>query len=368
MVGRRPPSRIALSAALCLAALGCHQRAYVAPGADAGFLADAGGDALGPLTLDISVTGCATFDVTSVVCSGPAPLTVSFAPVGSSTLTTFLWMFGDGTPSSSERAPSHTYTLPKSYDVNVTGAGTVGTVSQVRHGLISVLPLAAGAACDVDSQCADGLQCACKLGSGCGPAFSRGICSTNCATGFCGAGAVCAAITLGGPFIAADGGNSGAPADAGLAPPVCLADCSAGTPCAPGLVCQQLRGGAASASPWVAGCLPIGAAKDFGASCRDADGALDDAACTTGLCADLGALGMCSAVCGGGQTCPSGAACASLAGNTTPFCLPACSPASPCTGDPGLQCTVVATSADAGIDGGLTLSAGSASVAYCAPK
>ncbi|HEX3905710.1 MAG TPA: PKD domain-containing protein [Polyangia bacterium] len=364
MVGRRPPSGIAVGAALCIAALGCNQRAYMAPRTDAGPGAD--GAVMGPLTLDISVTGCATFDVTTVVCSGPAPLTVSFAPVGSSALTSFLWTFGDGTPSSSERAPSHTYALPKSYDVKVTGAGTVGTVSQVRHGLISVLPLSAGAACDVDSQCSDGLRCACKLGSGCGPAFSRGLCSTSCATGFCGAGAVCAAIALGAPFAAGDGGSP-APADAGVTPPVCLASCGGGAACAAGLVCQQLPGGAASALPWVAGCLPIGAAKDFGASCRNADGALEDAACTTGLCADIGALGVCSAACTGGETCPSGAACATLPGQPTPLCLPACSPANPCTGDPSLQCTV-ATDADAGIDGGLTISAGIVGVAYCAPK
>jgi PKD repeat protein len=235
--------------------LGCHQRAYVVPVADAG-VSDAGGDLSAPLTLDLSVTGCPSFDVAQVVCSGPAPLTVSFAPVGSPGLTTFLWTFGDGTPSSSERAPSHTYAFPGNYDVGVTGQGdTVGSLSQTRHNLISVEELATGAACDVDRQCGHGLGCLCKSGSGCGPAFSRGICSTACATGFCGAGAVCAAFALGGSTSVGDGGLT---LDAGPTSPVCLTDCSGGAACAPGFVCQQIPGGG-GAGPWVRGCLPLGA-------------------------------------------------------------------------------------------------------------
>jgi PKD repeat protein len=347
---------------LCLALpLGCHQRTYVVPASDGGS-SDGPGDALAPLTLDISVTGCATFDVAQVVCSGPAPLTVSFAPVGSPALTSFRWTFDDGTPASLERAPSHTYALPGEYTVSVTGQGTVGTVTQTRKNLISVQALAAGAACDVDSQCSDGLRCLCKSGSNCGPAFSRGICSTACATGFCGAGAICAAFALGAPTEA---GEAGVTTDAGATSPVCLADCSGGAACAPGFVCQQIPGGG-GAAPWVAGCLPLGAAKDFGSSCRNANDLLDDSACTTGFCANLGALGLCSAACDGTHPCPGGAACAILSA-TTELCLPACSAATPCTSDPSLGCTA-ATDADAGIDAGVVISAGDPGVAYCAPK
>ena len=326
-------------------------------------VSDAGGDLFAPLTLDISVTGCPTFDVAQVVCSGPAPLQVSFAPVGSPELTTFLWTFGDGTPSSSERAPTHTYALPGTYDVSVTGQGdTVGSLSQTRHNLISVAELATGAACDVDKQCDDGLRCLCKSGSGCGPAFSRGICSTACATGFCGAGAVCAAFALGAsPSV----GDAGITPDAGAPSPSCLADCSGGVACALGFVCQQIPGGG-GAAPWVHGCLPLGAANDFGSSCRNANGVLDGSGCTTSLCADVGALGLCSAPCDGTHPCPAGAACARLSAKTT-LCLPACSAATPCTGDPSLGC-VVATGGDAGVDGGLTLTAGNPGVAYCAPR
>jgi len=376
--GRRQPSRSTAGVELCLGllvalALGCHQRAYQVPVADAG-ISDAGGDLFAPLTLDISVTGCPSFDVAQVVCSGPAPLTAAFAPVGSPALTTFLWTFGDGTPSSSERAPSHTYALPGKYDVGVTGQGdTVGSLSQTRHNLISVEALATGAACDVDAQCSDGLRCLCKSGSGCGPAFTRGICSTTCATGFCGVGAVCAAFGAFG--TSGTSGTSGsarsADSDAGVssdagAPtsPVCLTDCSGGAACAPGFVCQQILGG--GASPWVEGCLPLGAANDFGSSCRNANGVLDDGGCTTGFCADVGALGLCSAACDGTHPCPAGAACAHLSAAPA-LCLPACSPTTPCTSDPSLGCTV-ATGADAGVDGGLTITTGDPGLAYCAPR
>src|SRR5207344_3422207 len=96
----------------------------------------------------------------------------------------------------------------------VTGQGdTVGSVSQIRHWLISVETLATGAACDVDNQCSDGLSCLCKSGSG------------------------CAALAL---APSTNGGDAGLTPDAGrTSPPVCLADCSGGDACAPGFVCQQ---------------------------------------------------------------------------------------------------------------------------------
>jgi PKD repeat protein len=352
--GRQLRRRVAL-AALCASLAGCHQRTYPIP-ADSGLDDGSVADAPIPLTLDISVTGCG-FAVTAVQCSGPAPLTVTFAPVGSPAFTTFLWEFFDGSPSSTDRTPTHTYALPGVYDVKVTGAGTVGTASKFRPGLIKADPVKTGAPCDVDAQCLDGLGCVCKPGSGCGPAFSRGICSTSCATNPCVAGAVCAAPPLTATATGADAGAGG---------PICLADCGGGgLTCPAGFACQTIPGGGASPA-WIAGCLPLGAANDFGTACRDAYGALDDASCTTGLCGDLGARGLCTAACDGAHPCPSGAACARIGGSTQ-LCLPACSTATPCISDPSLGCTL-ATSADAGADGGLTITAGDPGVAYCAPQ
>ena len=335
-------------------ALGCQQRAASPPSSNGG--ADGGTDAATVQSLGISVTGCATFDVTNMICYGDAPLTLSFAPVGSAAFTNFLWNFDDGSPPSTERAPVHTFTFPASaqkpfYGVSVTGqiGQTGGTVASVATQVI-VKALAAGAACDVDKQCGQGLQCLCQVGSGCSPAFSRGICSTTCATGFCGAGSVCAQITLGPP---ADGGSAAA---------FCLADCSGSASCAAGYVCQQIPGGPGGPT-WVSGCLPLGAENDFGLSCRDANGVLQDSACTTGHCADVGTLGICTATCDSAHPCPTGGACAHLSGGAE-LCLPACSTAVPCTSDPGLACT---TPTDAGLDGGLTIAGGTAGASYCAP-
>jgi hypothetical protein len=55
-----------------------------------------------------------------------------------------------------------------------------------------------------------------------------------------------------------------------------------------------------------------------------------------------------------------------LPGAKAPLCLPACSPARPCTGDPTLHCTPAAP-ADGGVDGGLAITAGTPGVDYCAP-
>jgi PKD repeat protein len=350
----RSAARISLLAA---AALGCQQKASMSPPSSTGGTGG-GSDAATLQSLGISVTGCASFNVKDTICSGTAPLTVSFAPVGSSAFTNFLWDFDDGSPRSTELAPVHTFTLPSStqsryYAVTVTGqiGETGGTVASAPTEVV-VTSVPAGAACDIDQQCGQGLQCLCQVGAGCSPAFTRGICSTACATGFCGIGSVCADITLG-PTAA----------DAGAAGPFCLTDCSGSTTCGPGYVCQKMPGGPGG-SPWVSGCLPRGAARDFGLSCRDANGVLQDRACATGYCADIGTLGMCTAICDSAHPCPSGGACAHLPGGPE-LCLPACSTATPCTGDPGLGCT---TPPDGAVDGGLTVTGSTAGAAYCAPR
>jgi len=343
-----------------------------AGGMDAG--RDSGApDAATPLTIDIAVTGCATYDVASVTCSGHAPLALAFAPVGSPALTTFLWRFGDGSAPVSDRAPVHTYALPGRYDVSVTGQGpTVGAVSQTRAGLVMVLSIGAGGPCDVDAQCASGLACACKRGSGCDPAFVRGFCSTPCPTGFCGdevvpghADAVCAAYTI--PAPAARGGpDGGVPADAGASwTPVCLANCADGASCPAGFSCRQLHAGGSGAAGWVQACLPAGAAGDLGASCRNADGLLDNTRCASGYCAPLGTNGLCSASCQPPLTCPGGAACARI--GAAQVCLAGCSAGVPCSSDPWIACRT-GTPADAGTDGGLPIVAGDLSQNYCAPR
>jgi hypothetical protein len=338
---------------------GCHQRFFAPPGVDAAVDAN-GNDGLTPLTLDISVTGCGAFDLAAVACSGAAPLTVSFSPVGSPELTSFVWSFGDGSPTVLDRAPTHTYTLPGSYDVKVTGGGSVGMVMQLRRSLIVVQPVATGAPCDIDAQCGDGLRCLCQPGTGCGSAFLRGICSTGCATGFCGAGATCAS------YVPGAGTDGGLPPDGGS--PLCLATCQTDSDCSAGFVCQDFLPGGSTSGSWVRGCLPLGAARNLGSPCRNANGQLDGTQCSTALCANLGTLGLCSAACDLAHPCPAGAACAHLSGGQQ-LCLIACSAAQPCTRDPAFGCKVPGD-AGTGTDGGSVLQIvgpADAGAAYCAP-
>jgi hypothetical protein len=370
----RQLSVCAAAVAMATLAAGCHQRVYVPPVGDAG-TADGGGNdgALIPLTLDIAVTGCASLDVdatstvTTVVCSGVAPLAVTFSPVGSPVLTSFLWSFGDGSPTSSDRAPMHTYTLPGSYDVKVTASnGTAGNIqlSQTRRSLILAQSVPTGGACDLDGQCSDGLNCLCQPGTGCGAAFLRGFCSTTCATGFCGAGAACVDYA---PGATPDAGTTDADAAGSVSAPLCLAACQTDTDCPTGFTCQSFPAGASTTGGWARGCLPLGAAGDLGASCRNANGVLDDSRCSTGSCADLGQLGVCSGVCDTTHACPSGAACAALGGGRQ-LCLSACSTTQPCSGDPGLSCRTAG--ADAGADAGAAFNiiGGDAGATYCAPN
>src|SRR4029077_2759440 len=171
---------------------------------------------------------------------------------------------------------------------------------------------------DIDAQCAAGLGCVCAAGSGWPPAFVHGFCSAPCDTGAWGAGAVCAALGV------------LRPVDAGAGASVCVAACQksltapASGDCGPGSVCQTLPASpAAAGTAWTTGCLPLGALQDMGDPCRDANEALADQACTTGLCADVGALGVCSAGCDDSHPCPNEAACVLLAGGRQ-LCLRTC--------------------------------------------
>jgi hypothetical protein len=342
---------------LAIAGLGCHDHA--APSLDA----SADGvdtDATNPLTLDIGVSGCAppapgdacdtSADpgaATGPCCSGPPPLMLSFAPVGSRELTQFRWNFGDGTPATTERAPSHAYLHPGRYSVTlVGGASSTGMVTPPHPLTVIVQSLGVGTLCEVDAQCDDGLACLCAPGRGCPATFVRGICSAPCDAAPCGGNATCAALSV----IPAAGGGTGAGA-----PPVCLAACESDGDCPAGLVCATLPAGAsAAAAPWTRACIPLGTLQAVGAPCRDANDALDDGACATGLCADIGALGVCSAACDDGHPCPDDAACVLLP-DGGPRCLTTC-PASDCARDPLLACAA-APRAD-----------GTDDVTVCSPK
>src|SRR4029077_1045342 len=160
--------------------------------------ADGGNDGPTPLTLDIAVTGCAAYDGAAARCSGGAPLVLSFSPVGSAEVTGFKWTFGDGTPPSSERAPTHAYALPGNYEVPLIGrSGESGFIQGKEPVHVEVEAGTAGVPCDVDARSAAGAACACAPGAGCPATFVRGLCSTACDTGACGVGGACASLALG---------------------------------------------------------------------------------------------------------------------------------------------------------------------------
>jgi hypothetical protein len=313
-------------------------------------------DASIPLALDIAVGGCMSYSSAGVCgpdagpgpcCTGQPPLTLSFSPVGSQGLTRFLWTFGDDTPTSSERAPIHSYAHPGQYQVSlVGGAEDIGSVAPPLPLVVVVEPLAAGAPCDVDDQCGAGLACLCAPGSGCAPAFLRGVCSKACDTDACGPREACATFAIAPPPSAGTAARA----------PLCLAACQTSAGCASGFVCQTLpTGGATASMPWTHACLPLGAARDVGAPCRNPDEILDDDACTTSVCADVGALGVCSAACDGGHPCPDDAACAVLADGRQ-LCLLSCAQDGDCARDPLLACAPA------------TPLSGAPTVTVCAPK
>jgi len=417
----------------CVALTACHTR-VAAPG-DGGLDAFAGdaptSDVAGTLALDFAVTGCASFDVVAERCAGTPPLTLAFSPVSSASLTRFLWTFGDGSPTSSERAPTHTYVLPGTYDVSVVGAGASGSVSRTRAQLVVVAALATGAPCDVDAQCAHGMACLCG-GGACAPTFARGLCTSACPTAGCGTGTVCATLGLPRGTASADASVAGDAADAAdatttsdaadgdaatsdaadasddassveapdaattdaagvadgaasdapdardapaaaeaggadaaagsMVMPLCLATCATDTDCAVGLACRSLPAAGATQARWARACVPP-ALRDVGDSCRDAAGALAEDLCATGACADLGALGLCSATCGVGLACPSGSACAAFADGRS-LCLVTCASSTSCKQDPLLDCE------GAGAVGALSfqISPPAPAATFCAPR
>ncbi len=319
-------------ASIALAGLACRERGAAIPDAATDGRRSEGSSAL---TLVIAVTGCAPYEAagncgpnggTAPCCRGAPPLALKFAPVGSPELTRFKWSFGDDTPTTTERAPSHVYAYPGKYQVTLIGDGNDIGMPETDPLYVVVEPLPAGAPCDIKDQCGDGLTCLCTPGSGCSPAFTRGFCSMACDTANCGAKAVCAAPALG------VSGGAGAPAA------LCLAACETSAQCAPGYVCQTLPARSTTAvTPWTRGCLPLGALRDLGGSCRDANEVLADDICATGLCADVGALGVCSVSCDDSRPCPAEATCTRLADGRQ-LCLARCTLGVDCDRDPLLVC------------------------------
>lgn len=329
-------------------------------------------DGLPPLRGAFTVTGCSTLDTSlgKARCSGRAPLTVTFVPLGSG-LDTFVWTLTGGQPATSKQAsPSVTFGTPGVYPVTLAAGGSAGTTT--ASGTIVVSAGGTGSGCLGDTDCDAGasLFCVCKPGElGCVGALEVGFCSRSCSGSVCAAGELCADLTRGGAFVpgSGDAGASGDVWRRALCVPSCAgpADCRVGLDCRPlpSLAAGGVAGGAYS---WKAGCFAaIGG--DDGDSCAAATGLPDPSRCLSGRCDPYGARSLCSSPCVTSSDCPTTAACATY--NAPPTgsggaCLRRCDASFLCNGDPLLDCE--AANQVGGLGFGVTPAEGP-SVRYCAP-
>jgi PKD repeat protein len=71
--------------------------------------------------------------------SGPAPLVVNFTDQSTGTPTSWAWDFeNDGVVDSTEQNPTHTYTTPGTYQVNLTASNTGGSANRLKGNYIQV--------------------------------------------------------------------------------------------------------------------------------------------------------------------------------------------------------------------------------------
>jgi PKD repeat protein len=303
----------------------------------------------GPPTLavDFSVEGCPSFDSESVSCTGTVPLALRFVPMVTAPVLYYIWDFGDKT-SSDPTTPSHVYTVPGVYSVSVVASGADGIVRKTHLDFVAAEAKALGEPCDLDAQCLEGLFCLCPAGA-CDYGPPRGTCTAHCQAGACPDDQICV-------DLATTAANSlTEPWQASL----CLRGCDTDADCNGGLHCRSLPPGAGST--WVKACfseLP----SNLGESCVDASGAMRDNLCVRGVCASLGAKGMCTLACSS-ETCPPGSDCAIL-GDGRKLCLRPCGNGFACDQDPLLQCLPPGSG-----DLGYRLADASATTStYCAPK
>ena len=342
-------------------------------------IGDVGAPSDGPLTLRgaFTIVGCTTLDTSTGQprCSGRAPLSLTFVPLGAG-VSTFVWTFTGGDPAMSKAiTPAVTYGTPGVYAVALAAGGVGGTTTATGTVVVSSGTTASPCLDDTDCDAAAGLFCVCKPGEpGCVGALSTGFCSRDCSGGVCAAGEICADLTRGGAWVPPSGADGGVGVDGGATGDVwrralCLPACAIGADCRWGLGCRELpalaAGGVAGGSyTWKRGCFAdVGG--DDGASCVDAAGQLDPSRCLSGQCDDFGARGLCTSACATTSDCPSTAACAALNGPPArSLCLRRCDADFACDADPLLDCEAANQVGGLGF---MITPAEAPSARYCAP-
>lgn len=355
---------------LALFAASCSNSGPVAPASDAavvdssvpGVDATPGDDGAASLSwVDLAVSGCATVPgppddsgdgdagpVEFQPCTGSAPLTLRFTALTPATVDSYRWSFGDG-EMSEDADPSHVYHQPGVYSVTLIVGGPSGIAEIDKPGLIEVVPGALGAACDDTPQCEAGLSCMCGDGADCTGAFTPGRCVAECSAGVPCAQGVCVDLAAGGPSDPQPWQRT-----------LCLPTCGADGPCPAGTRCQEVLDAQGS---WQSACMTPGLLGDIGDSCAGGDGQLSHSACASGLCADLGARGVCAAPCIAGN-CPPSSACATFTQSGQAVCLARCPDEGACDSDPWLACEAP----DDQGDFSFTVDEMPAEFGYCAPR
>jgi PKD repeat protein len=300
-------------------------------------------------TVDFTAANCPHIDVQKETCTGTAPFTVQFVSVASNDITDLRWYFDDGSPFETGQTPWHTFDLPGAYNITLYGMGPAGLVPKTREAFIEVLPSADGSPCLRDQQCASG-TCLCSTAKPCGYGPVNGICSSLCQKSSCSEGQVCVNLVTAASTTGAEPWQT----------QVCVPACEKDQDCVGGLICRSLPAWPNAATK-VKGCF-VSMPAELGNSCVDAVNSLRSDLCLSGLCADLGALGLCSRDCTS-DACPVGSECA-LFGDGRQLCLVPCSPTFLCDADPLLTCAT----AGASPLGFRILSPSNSGAVYCAPK
>jgi PKD repeat protein len=291
-----------------------------------------------------TIVGCAKLEVSgaSPLCSGPAPLTLTFVPLVSG-VSTFVWTFAGGDPPTSRAiTPTSYFAHPGVYTVTLAAGGPAGTTTAT--GTVTVTAGGTGAPCLDSGDCdvGAGLACVCGQGAGCPGALGAGLCTRDCAGALCGSGEVCADLTRGVGLVAVEDGGID---DAAVSDPwrraLCLPACNTTSDCPMGLGCHEvpaLGPGAPAGGlfSWRRACF-ADVLGEVGDSCDTPSGDPDPTRCFSGRCDPLGARGMCTADCVS-SGCPSTAACASFNGApASHLCLLRCTATGGCN-DPLLDC------------------------------
>ncbi|MDB4965881.1 MAG: domain containing protein [Myxococcales bacterium] len=318
-----------------------------------------------------TISGCSTLDTSTGQprCSGRAPLSLTFVPLGSG-VDTFVWTFAGGDPATSKTvSPVVTFGTPGTYPVMLAAGGSAGTTT--ANGVVVVSAGATGSACldDTDCDAGAGLFCVCKPGElGCAGALAIGLCARTCSGSVCSAGEICSDFTRGGAYVPSSGSDGGVAAEVWRRA-LCVPACTTAAQCRAGLACRDLPALSAGATAggvysWKKGCFAT-VGGDDGDACRSPDGVADPSRCLSGRCDDYGARGLCSSPCTTSSDCPPTAGCATYNGPpATSACVRRCDATAPCTADPLLDCE--AANQVGGLGFSVTPSE-SPSVRFCAP-